>query len=516
MPCLVEMVGRKRSASVLQLPVSRADCRHVKLHVRLLRRPSALFQVAGQARGGDIFPARPPAQTARDDVVEGQVVCRPAILAFELVAQEQVEPREGGIFGRLHILAKRNDRRNLHVDAWAMHMPVVAGNDIDLVEKHRLDRGLPRPQAQRIIAQRRVIRIEHQRRTVLRVPSPCRCLESSGMKHKSNLLPCRHSRLSAYALQQFDICQPICGYGDVKRVKALNMVSLPIVDFGKQDAPVTRFAPSPNGRLHLGHAYSAMCAHDFARANGGGFHLRIEDIDGTRSRVEHVNTILADMEWLGLNWDGPVQFQSANVARYEDALERLKAMGLVYRCACSRGDIAATLKEVAVPHGPDGPHYPGTCRGRDVAEDVPHSWRLDMAKAVEMVGPLCWNDLEAGEQFADPMLFGDVVLWRKDAPASYHLAVTVDDAADGISHIVRGKDLFAYTAVHRLLQALLNLPEPAYWHHALLLDASGDKLAKRKSSPALAELRHAGKDGSALLDSLRQGNLPLGIQASNT
>ena len=277
----------------------------------------------------------------------------------------------------------------------------------------------------------------------------------------------------------------------------------------------TRFAPSPNGQLHLGHAYSAMCAHDFARAHGGAFHLRIEDIDGTRSRAEHVDTILADMEWLGLTWDGPVQFQSANVARYEDALERLKAMGLVYRCTCSRGDIAATLKEVAVPHGPDGPHYPGICRGREVPEGVPHSWRLDMAKALDLVGPLRWTDLQAGDQYADPMLFGDVVLWRKDAPASYHLSVTVDDAADGISHVVRGKDLFAHTAVHRLLQALLDLPEPAYWHHALLLDPNGEKLAKRKSSPALAEIRYAGKDGSALLDSLRQSNLPLGIHASN-
>ena len=292
------------------------------------------------------------------------------------------------------------------------------------------------------------------------------------------------------------------------------MVYLPIVDFGKQQGVATRFAPSPNGRLHLGHAYSAMCAHDLAHAYGGAFHLRIEDIDGTRSRVGHVNTILADMEWLGLKWDGPVQFQSANVARYKDALERLKAMGLIYRCACSRGDIAATLKEVAVPHGPDGPHYPGTCRGRDVAEDVPHSWRLDMAKAVELVGPLRWTDLAAGEQHADPMMFGDVVLWRKDAPASYHLAATVDDAANGISHVVRGQDLFAYTAVHRLLQALLDLPEPAYWHHPLLLDAGGDKLAKSKSSPALAALREAGEDGRALIENLRQSVLPLGISLS--
>lgn len=292
------------------------------------------------------------------------------------------------------------------------------------------------------------------------------------------------------------------------------MVSLPSVDFGKQADVVTRFAPSPNGALHLGHAYSALCAHDFARAHGGAFHLRIEDIDGTRSRAEHIGAILADLEWLGLKWDGLVQYQSGRVTRYLDALEELKAMKLVYRCACSRGDIATALKTIKMPHGPDGPHYPGTCRGREVADDVPHSWRLDMAKADALAGPLRWADLAAGEQTADPMLFGDVVLWRKDAPASYHLAATVDDAADGIAYVVRGQDLFAYTAIHRLLQALLRLPEPTYWHHPLLLDASGEKLAKSKSSPALSARREAGEDGPALLDDLRKGVLPLGISLS--
>ena len=293
------------------------------------------------------------------------------------------------------------------------------------------------------------------------------------------------------------------------------MVYLPNVDFGNQSRVATRFAPSPNGALHLGHAFSAMCAHDFARAHGGSFHLRIEDIDGTRSRAEHVGGILSDLKWLGLSWDGLVQYQSARIVRYYDALERLKLMELVYRCVCTRGEIAAALKTKTVPHGPDGPHYPGMCRGREVSHEVPHSWRLDMAKAVELVGPLRWTDLAAGEQLADPMLFGDVVLWRKDAPASYHLAATVDDAADGITHVVRGQDLFAYTAVHRLLQTLLDLPVPTYWHHALLLGTGGEKLAKSKSSPALAELRYAGKDGSALIDSLRQGKLPLGIRASD-
>ena len=293
------------------------------------------------------------------------------------------------------------------------------------------------------------------------------------------------------------------------------MVYLPIVDFGKQGRVVTRFAPSPNGKLHLGHAFSAMCAHDFARKHGGVFHLRIEDIDGTRSHAKHVDGILADMEWLGLAWDGAAQFQSANISRYQNALERLKAMGLVYRCKCSRGEIVTVLKSAAVPHGPDGPHYPGTCRGRDVAEDIPHNWRLDIKKALDLVGSLRWADLTAGEQFADPMLFGDVVLWRKDAPASYHLAATVDDAADGVTYVVRGQDLLAYTAIHTMLQQLLGLPEPVYWHHPLLLDVSGEKLSKSKASPALAALREAGEDGPALLANLRKGSLPLGISLSN-
>lgn len=294
------------------------------------------------------------------------------------------------------------------------------------------------------------------------------------------------------------------------------MVSLPSVDFGEQAAPCTRFAPSPNGRLHLGHAFSAMCAHDFARAHNGAFHLRIEDIDGTRSRAEYVEGILIDLKWLGLKWDGLVQYQSAHVARYFGVLERLKTMGLVYRCICSRSDISAVLKTAAVPHGPDGPHYPGTCRGRDVEDNLVHSWRLDMAKAVELVGPLRWTDLAAGARHADPMIFGDVVLWRKDAPASYHLAATIDDAADGITHVVRGRDLFAYTAIQRLLQQLLGLPEPAYWHHPLLLDAAGEKLAKSKSSPALSVLRGAGGNGPELLENLRKSVLPLGISLSST
>lgn len=278
---------------------------------------------------------------------------------------------------------------------------------------------------------------------------------------------------------------------------------------------VTRFAPSPNGQLHLGHAFSALCAHDFAHAFGGQFRLRIEDIDGTRSRTEHVETILADMQWLGLPHDGALQFQSQHIARYKAALDQMITAGLLYRCGCTRNDITEALKHKSVPHGPDGPHYPGTCRARPFEADMPFCWRLDMEKAMALTGPLMWTDLAAGQQYADPMAFGDVVLWRKDAPASYHLAATCDDAADGITHVVRGKDLFAYTAVHRLLQHLLDLPVPQYWHHPLLLDVSGDKLAKSRSSPALASRRLAGESGATLIDNLRHGTLMLGISLSH-
>jgi glutamyl-Q tRNA(Asp) synthetase len=277
----------------------------------------------------------------------------------------------------------------------------------------------------------------------------------------------------------------------------------------------TRFAPSPNGQLHLGHAFSALCAQEFARAFGGQFRLRIEDIDGTRSRHEHVQAIIADMQWLGLAYDGDVQFQSQHTARYVAARDRLSSAGLLYRCGCTRGDIAEALKHKPVPHGPDGPHYPGTCRALPFAGDAPYSLRLDMQKAVDLAGPLIWTDLAAGQQFADPMAFGDVVLWRKDAPASYHLAATVDDATDGITHVVRGKDLFAYTAIHRLLQKLLDLPEPVYWHHPLLLDSAEEKLAKSKSSAALSARRLAGESGTKLMDNLRHGTLPLGISLSD-
>ncbi|WNO54342.1 tRNA glutamyl-Q(34) synthetase GluQRS [Stakelama saccharophila] len=290
---------------------------------------------------------------------------------------------------------------------------------------------------------------------------------------------------------------------------------------------VTRFAPSPTGRLHLGHAYSAIRAHDFARAGGGAFLLRIEDIDGTRSRPEHVDAILADLRWLGLDWDGEVVFQSRRLDRYAAALDALKARGLVYPCFCTRADVAREIAESAfAPHaGPDGPIYPGTCRA--LAPDVrearikakPHAWRLDVEAAVARVvadnhgvrPPLTWHDEFAGTVAADPAAHGDVVLARKDAPASYHLAVALDDAAQGVTDVVRGVDLFPATDIHRLLQALFGLPTPEYHHHGLLTGPGGERLAKRHGAPTLESLRLAGEDGRALADRLRGGELPVGF-----
>jgi len=273
---------------------------------------------------------------------------------------------------------------------------------------------------------------------------------------------------------------------------------------------VTRFAPSPNGALHLGHAYSAIVAHDLA-AGGGRFLLRIEDIDGERSRAELGAEFRADLAWLGLAWD-EVAPQSARLASYAAAAERLKASGLLYPCTCTRADIVAA----AVREGPDGPVYPGTCKGSDVNLDAPVAWRLDVAKAMRLAGPLTWTDALAGEQTARPDLAGDVVLVRKDAatPASYHLAAMLDDAADGVTLVTRGADLFAATHIHRLLQALLGLPVPQWHHHALLVEADGRKLAKRRGSPSLADLRLAGEDGAALADRLRNAEMPAGISSS--
>ncbi len=276
--------------------------------------------------------------------------------------------------------------------------------------------------------------------------------------------------------------------------------------------PVTRFAPSPTGRLHAGHGYSALMAHDFARAREGRFLLRIEDIDRGRCRAAHVQAMLDDLRWLGIEWDGDIMFQSARMVIYADALDRLKAMGVVYPCFCTRADIAREIAaSQSAPHGPDGPLYPGTCRGLPEAERAArlasedHAWRIDMGRAAALTGPLDWHDAAAGRVIADPLSLGDVVLARKDAGTSYHLAVTVDDAAQEVTDVVRGLDLFHATHVHRLLQALLGLPTPGYRHHPLLTDADGKRLAKRDGAPTLAAMRERGEDGLAVAARLRNG-----------
>ncbi len=284
-----------------------------------------------------------------------------------------------------------------------------------------------------------------------------------------------------------------------------------------ESAAITRFAPSPNGPLHIGHALSALYCHDLARATGGRFLVRIEDIDGSRSRPEHITGALADLAWLGLPPDEPPLRQSSRIAAYRAAFETLRAASLLYRCWCTRSAIAEALRKQPVRHGPDGPAYPGTCRRAAPAGDPgrPHSWRLRMDDAMARTGPLGWRDLLRGAVTADPARFGDIVLWRKDAPASYHLAATLDDAAQAIGPVVRGADLFDYTDLHVLLQALLGLPRPDYWHHPLLLGPDGEKLAKSRTAPALAARRAAGENGAALADRLRAHHFPAGISLSS-
>lgn len=272
---------------------------------------------------------------------------------------------------------------------------------------------------------------------------------------------------------------------------------------------VTRFAPSPNGSLHLGHAYSAIVAHDLGRERGGRFLLRIEDIDGPRSRPELAEEFRSDLVWLGLEWE-EVDSQSVRLQSYADAASRLREAGLLYPCRCTRAEIRAGASEA----GPDGPIYPGTCRHADVDPTGEVAWRIDMAKAQDIAGPLEWLDETAGMQVATPEIFGDVVLLRKEAPASYHLAATLDDATDGVTLVTRGMDLFRASHIHRLLQALLGLPVPTWHHHGLLVDSEGHKLAKRRGSASLADMRKAGEDGKALAASLREGRLPAGISLS--
>ncbi|WP_209425124.1 tRNA glutamyl-Q(34) synthetase GluQRS [Pararhodobacter sp. SW119] len=265
---------------------------------------------------------------------------------------------------------------------------------------------------------------------------------------------------------------------------------------------ITRFAPSPTGPLHLGHAFSALIAWDLAQASGGTFLLRIEDIDTARCKPEWEAAIFDDLRWLGLDWPEPVMRQSDRAAAHAQALARLSAMGLTYRCICTRSDIRAALsapQEGAPAHGPDGPVYPGTCRQAGHS-DSDAAVRLDMAAAMARVGGLV-SFHEAGPIYPGRHVFdtaqmvgqvGDIVLARRDIGSSYHLAVVVDDAVQGVSLVPRGADLFAATAIHVLLQRLLDLPVPDYHHHRLIRDAAGQRLAKRDDARALSLFRAQG------------------------
>ena len=257
----------------------------------------------------------------------------------------------------------------------------------------------------------------------------------------------------------------------------------------------TRFAPSPTGLLHIGNGFSALTGWQRARARGGRFCLRIEDIDNTRCRPAFDAAILADLAWLEIDWDGPVLRQSQRLAVYAEAVAQLRGRGLLYPCFCSRADIAAA---VAAPHGPDGPLYTGTCRHLSQDERVEHmaakafAWRLDIGAALAQTGRLNWIDAEAGRVAADPLTGGDIVIARKDLGVSYHLAVVIDDAAQGVTEVVRGIDLFPASHVQRLLQALLGLPETTYYHHRLIMAPDGRRLAKRDRDATLASLRAGG------------------------
>jgi glutamyl-Q tRNA(Asp) synthetase len=275
---------------------------------------------------------------------------------------------------------------------------------------------------------------------------------------------------------------------------------------------VTRFAPSPSGRLHLGHAYSAAIGHSRARESGGKFRLRIEDLDQTRCKSEFVDGIFEDLRWLGLDWDEPVLVQSQRTAAYEAALEQLRSRGLVFACFCTRADLAQSL---TAPHGDAATSYPGTCRALpddpDRRATTPHCWRLNSTKALELAGLPSWIEADGRSFTAKASDIGDAILARKDAPASYHLSCVVDDAESGVTIVVRGADLRASTPVQRLLQQLLGLAEPTYLHHPLVTHEDGRRLAKRDLAPTLAAIRDSGIDGRELVSDLLAGKLPLGF-----
>ncbi len=265
---------------------------------------------------------------------------------------------------------------------------------------------------------------------------------------------------------------------------------------------VTRFAPSPTGHLHLGHAYAALFAEKCARQANGRFLLRMEDIDSSRVRDEYYTAIREDLQWLGVRWDDELPTQLTRLDRYKEAIESLRSLSVLYPCFCTRKQIANELANLpSAPHGPDGAIYPGTCRNLTTSERAKKlntasedevSWRLDMKRASDLAGELHWQDAERDDQIARPEQFGDIILVRKDIATSYHLSVTIDDADQGITLVTRGDDLFASTHIHRLLQALLKLPVPTWHHHRLVTDDHGQRLAKRDKARSLRELRDQG------------------------
>lgn len=268
---------------------------------------------------------------------------------------------------------------------------------------------------------------------------------------------------------------------------------------------ISRFAPSPTGLLHLGHAFSAVVGWAAARSAGGAWRLRIEDIDSGRVRPAFSAAILEDMAWLGLTPDGAVAIQSESRPRHLALLEELKARGLLYACTCTRADIA---RAASAPHAGETLRYPGTCRGRSEAPDIPHAWRLDLA-ATGLPMRQTWHDLAAGAQAGAADLGGDPVLQRRDGAIAYHLACVADDARQGVTLVTRGADLVEATPVQRLLQQLLGLPETATLHHPLLADESGRRLAKRDRAATLASLRQSGGDGAELRRRLLERAAPL-------
>jgi glutamyl-Q tRNA(Asp) synthetase len=285
---------------------------------------------------------------------------------------------------------------------------------------------------------------------------------------------------------------------------------------------ITRFAPTPTGLLHLGHAWSALIAHDRARAAGGGFVLRIEDIDQARCRPHFADAIMADLAWLGLEWDS-VLYQSSRMSAYAAAAQRLRQAGLLYPCFCTRAEIAReAAASLHAPQSDGSLRYPGTCRALSSKararrlSDEPHSWRLDAAAAFAVTGPLWWQDEEHGSIACDPAAMGDLIIEGRGAIPSYHLAVVIDDAAQKVTHVIRGTDLFQSTHAQRILQAALDLPTPNYVHHALVCGPDGQRLAKRRGSKSLAEFRDTGCDPDALKAMLREGRFPVGFSARST